>query len=964
MENRTSTRKQSEDFLSFNDLWRLCRSHLHWFVVSLIICLGYAFYYLSVTPEVFTRQAAILVKQEALGKSTGNNSGEEFKDLGMVQQTTNVTNVQRQLKSLEVLTEVVRSIDKPNNERNVLKKAQSLQNWLNIKLDDEKSTIINLTYSAHDPIYAEKVLSTVIRVYDEKCIRDKNEMTRNTSNFIQERLTLIERDLGDVDDSISTFKARNKITDLSRVSDLYLQQQSASDAQILTLTNQRSMATYILGILRDKESQHQLLPTNSGINNAVAEAQITQYNTQLLQLKSNMYHTSSQNPLIMKQEAELTEVRDNIIATINNQIKGIDIQLQSLQSVSGEADSKITQNPKQEKYLLSIERDQKVKESLYLYLLQKKEENEISITYTSSNIEMIDMPHGSDLPTSPNQRNILVAAILLGLLVPVIILFVRESLNTSVRDKHDIERKTTLSLIGEIPLINRKKESLFARIRDWGHNEDFDPVVVGADKQNYVNEAFRIVRSNMEFMTSKQSGKNVYIITSSYEGSGKTFVSMNLALALAIKGHKVLLIDGDLRHASASHHLNCPKVGLADYLSDKETDLDRILVEHAEYPTLHILPVGTNPPNPTELLSSGRFSTLIEDLRPHYDFILIDCPPAETLADTSIIENFADRTLFVIRAGLFERKNIYNLEADVQSGKYKNMSLILNGTKIVRRFGTLYGYGYGYHYGYGYSYSYRHDQDKKEKRKWISHIKSLIFVAVCAMVCIGGYWGIKSYLTKRINEAIRTAEKAKAPNTAQPDTTITAPFSATDTVATDSGKIATAVEPVAEPEPETNSTPAPKAEPTPKASSSQVAPATKAATPATPKAAPATQKAAPATPPATKPAPATAPKTAPAVAKPATPTAPKTAPVSPAVASADTPYYTIVLCGFEKQETAQRIAQEYTKKGLKDCRIIPENKYTRVVYSRFKSRDEAKAKLETLRPSDPIFKDAWVSKID
>lgn len=709
MESVKNTRRQTEDFLTIQDLWYLCLGHLHWFLMSFVVCIGLACYYLIVTPNVYTREAAILVKQEVQGKNAGKSAnGEEFNDLGMVQQITSVNNVQRQLSSLEVLTEVVRRMGLAENKRDVMREAQYIQRNLKTEIDGDKSTIINLKFTALSPEYAETVLSTIVDVYNEQWIRNKNEMTANTSRFIEERLSLLEYDLGNVDDSISNFKARNKITDLDRVSDIYLQQQSASDAQILSLTNQRAMASYILGILKDKDSQHQLLPTNSGINNSVAESQITQYNNMLLILKNNMYSTSGQNPLIIKQESDLTDIRNNIVATINNQIKSIDIQLKTYQTASGEASSKITQNPNQAKYLLSIERDQKVKESLYLYLLQKKEENEISMTYTSCNTQMIDMPHGSEDPTSPSKRNVLLGAILLSLLVPIAVLFARESMNNSVRDKYDIERKTNLSLIGEIPEYvpdNVKTNKLFRKFRRE-KNDNVTSVVVAPDRRDIVNEAFRIIRSNLEFMTSHHGSKNVYVVTSDYEGSGKTFVSTNLSTALAIKGHKVLLIDGDLRHASASHRMECQKKGLADYLSEKYGSVDEVIMQHKDYPTLSILPVGNIPPNPTELLSSTRFGEMLDELRPQYDFIIIDCPPAETLADVSIIERHADRTLFIVRAGMFDRKRIYDLEEDAQNGKYKNLSLILNVSNVGSRYSYRgrYGYKYAYHYGKSYSY--------------------------------------------------------------------------------------------------------------------------------------------------------------------------------------------------------------------------------------------------------------------
>ena len=705
--NYNVARKSSDDFITIPDLWHLCVARWNWFVVSLIVCVACASFYLIKTTKMYSREMSVLVKQDAQGKSTTQNvTDNSFNDIGLVAQNVNVQNVQRQFTSLGILAEVARRVMHPANDREVLRMAEDIKSRLKAEIESDKSTIINLKYTDSNPLHAERVLSEIVRVYNEKMVDDKKKITASSSRFIDGRLKLLEQDLDVVDDSISKFKTRNKITDLSRVSDMYLQQQSQSDAEIMRITSQRTMAKYILELLRNKSARRQLLPTNSGINNQVAEAQITQYNSLLLQLKNNMTATSTQNPLIIKQQAELDDIRRNILATVDNQIKTLDIQLQALQGYYGEADSKIVSNPTQAKHLASVEREQKVKEGLYLYLLQKKEENEISMTYSSVNTEIIDMPHGSDAPVSPNRRMVIFAAVLFGLLLPTIYIFVTESMSTTVRDKYDIERKTTVPFIGEVPFIEPKKSKnpfvkLFSKKKKKQRTQN---IVVGLGKQDIVNEAFRMLRTDLEFMTGKPGEKNVYIVTSSYEGSGKTFVATNLAVSLSLSGKRVLFVDGDLRHASASRVFGTSHKGLSDYLAENEDDLLNIIHHLDAYPTLDIITAGTIPPNPTELLSNRRLLLMLQELRPLYDFIVIDCPPTETLADTELIERNADRTLFVIRAGMFARKKVEDLEIDSINGKYKNIGIILNGTKSSGRYGYRYGYNYGYRNGYHYGY--------------------------------------------------------------------------------------------------------------------------------------------------------------------------------------------------------------------------------------------------------------------
>ena len=694
--NAPNNRQSSaEDLLTLTDLWRICIAHRSWFVFSLCLCLGIAVCYLIVTPSLYTRKATVLVRQEQMGKSAVNiTSDEEFNSIGLMQQSTNVANVQRELTSLRVLTEVCRRLfpKECTSDTAALRKAESVRSRLKTKVENDKSTIINITYTDPSPVTAERVLNMAVQVYNEQWVADKQLVTTNALHFIQERLTLLEKELGNVDDSISVFKMRNNITSIEQVSEIYLQQQSQSNAELLRLTNQKAMAEYILDILRDKSMHNQLLPTNSGINNAVAETQINLYNSMLIQLKSNLHGTSTQNPLIIKQEAELEDVRKNIFATITNQIKTIDIQLQSLHDFNGTASSKLSSTPEQAKHLLSVEREQKVKESLYLYLLQKKEENEIQKSYTSFNTQLIDMPHGSDQPTSPNKRMVIFVAVLIALVMPVTVLFVKESLNTTVRNRYDIENKTALPVIGEVPFFHFHPQGRWQRwlavfARQNKRQESTDMVVVHPGNQNLINEAFRIIRTNLEFTTGKGQGNNVYIVTSDDSGTGKSFISINVAIALAIKERNVLLIDGDMRHATTSRTFGAHSAGLADYLGGKHDNFSELIVQSEEYPNLHILPVGTIPTNPTELLSSKRLEQLIAKVRGQYDFVLIDCPPASILADVDIIKSYADMTLFIIRAGIFARNRLPKLESDVANGRYKHLSVILNASNLDFRYG-------------------------------------------------------------------------------------------------------------------------------------------------------------------------------------------------------------------------------------------------------------------------------------
>lgn len=699
-----------EDFLSIVDLWHICLGHWNWILLSLIITMSLAVYYLMVTPNIYTRKASIMVKQEVQGKTVSNNKAQDdLNELSLVQENTNVENVLQHITSHDVILGVVNRLHLAKG-KDALEVASAMQKHLKAVRNDEKSTIINLTYTDESPERAEQVLNTLVQVYNEKSIQEKNAIAVNTARFINNRLMVMEKDLGEVDDSISKYKSKHQITDLSQISDIYLKQQSESDAAIMKLNNQKAMAEYLRDILKKEHmanakasinQKHELLPSNLGIDNSVTESLIDRYNTILLQLNQHLSYTSKKNSLIRNQEKELAELSKNILNSIDNEIKGINIQLQSLQGMSGEASEKISSNPAQAKHLISVERQQKVKESLYLYLLQKQEENDIAMTYASDDAKLINLPSGSNKPTAPIVPFVLGVAFVAGLMIPILILYIQANLDNTVRVKGDLEHGTTIPVVGDVPLYPFQKKRMKGKF--WKHGKPGNPVVVTAGGQDIVNEAFRVIRSNMEFMSgSIGNGGSVYIVTSNYSGSGKTFVSMNLAVTLALKSDRVLFIDGDLRHASASHYWKCGKEGLSFYLSGKIADVHEVIKSTADYPGLHILPVGTIPPNPTELLSDKRFAEVLEQLRQEYEYILIDCPPVENLADTNIIEKYADRTFFVVRAGLFERSHLEDLEQDYQANKYKHMGLVLNCSLGTDRYGYHYGYKYGYKYGYNY----------------------------------------------------------------------------------------------------------------------------------------------------------------------------------------------------------------------------------------------------------------------
>ena len=794
VEKKTPVGKPADDFIRIQDLWSMFVPKWYWFAISLFITLTIAVLYLLSTPPIYTRTAAILVKDNS--KSSSSTSAmNDFSDLGIFKSNTNINNELLTLKSPTLMTEVVNRLglnetftirkglknvdlykvspvtitfcDKievplsftikfsskeafaiseleisgedigetlsaqmgdsiqtsagimivsPTQEftdafigtsiryvrGSVRAAVDTYSNALVAELGNEDATIINLSINDTSIRKAEDILNTLIEVYNENWIRDKNQIAVSTSQFISDRLGVIESELGHVDENISSYKSEHLLPDVQAASSLYMAQSAENNKELSTLNNQLSTAQYIRRELNTKQLD-QTLPANSGIVSANIETQISEYNNLVLDRNRLIANSSEKNPLVKNMASSLQSMQRTIIQSVDNLIVSLNTQIRSLRRQEEATTNRLASNPNQAKYLLSVERQQKVKEELYLYLLQKREENELSQAFTAYNTRLITAPHGSMFPTAPRKMNILLVAFAVGLLLPAVIIFMKENMNTKVRGRKDLEN-LSIPFIGEIPQYSGTKKKWW----EFKHRkrQDMKIIVVNEGNRNIINEAFRVLRSNMDFMASKDNNQHVFVLTSFNPGSGKSILAINIAISFAIKKKKILVIDGDLRHRTVSSYVDSPNKGLSDYLNNQIEDWKEIIVSYKGYTNLHILPIGTIPPNPTELLEDSKLSMLIEALRPEYDYIFIDCPPVDIVADAQIIEKWADRTIFVVRSGLLDRSMLSELENMYTGKRFKNLSMILNGTEST---GGRYGYRYGYHYGYA---SYYGSKDK------------------------------------------------------------------------------------------------------------------------------------------------------------------------------------------------------------------------------------------------------------
>lgn len=584
----------------------------------------------------------------------------------------------------------------------ILSATEECKNKLTVRLEDDKSSIINLRYEDVNYQRAEDFLNTLIAVYNENWIKDKNQIAISTSKFINERLSVIEHELGNVDNDISSYKSTHLIPDVEAASSMYMSQANQTNNLLLNLENQLAMTKYVQSIVNDNTNKDQLLPANIGVGNDNIERQITEYNSLQLQRNRLVANSSEKNPLVSDLDNSISAMRKAIITSINGQISTLQTQISSFERSKRSNTEKIASNPTQAKYLLSVERQQKVKEALYLYLLQKREENELSQAFTAYNTRVITPPMDPTAPSSPIKRNVLLIALAASILLPLIIILLKENLNTTIRSKKDIEG-LDIPFVGTIPQYGQKKERLFECVRRKKDRKKKESnIYVKENGKDYINEAFRIVRTNIEFINNAENRK-VTMVTSATPTNGKTFITLNLAISFAIKKKQVLMIDLDLRRASLSKSVGARTEGMSEYLNGNVADWHEIITQKeiaSNGNVIDLLPVGSIPPNPAELLNNNKLEALLDTARTEYDIILIDCPPAEFVADTSIISKVADSTLFVIRANYVDKEVIPVIKSYYQEKKFKNMSIVLNGINKTSSYSGYDRYGYNYDYYY------------------------------------------------------------------------------------------------------------------------------------------------------------------------------------------------------------------------------------------------------------------------
>lgn len=568
----------------------------------------------------------------------------------------------------------------------------SYRNSISVKQVEEESSILTLALKDNSSERAEDMLNMLVNVYNEEAIRDKNQVAVNTANFINERLIIIGQELGDVESDLESFKRENQTLDISSSASMYLGETQKYNSSALELETQLRLAQYIKEYLTAPAKETDLIPSNTGISDMNIENQIGLYNAAKLKRDRLISDSSDKNPVVEELNVSLRAMKQSIIRAVDNMIVSINVKRNDAQSREMRAQERFAAMPTKERQMLSIERQQKIKESLYLFLLNRREENALSQAMADNNARVIDSAEATKYPISPNRNKILALGILLGGAFPTVAFLVIMFMDTRIHSRKDILGAVSVPFLGEIPLDkNYKSHSRKGVANAYGYGD------------NVVTEAFRILRTNMSFMAKKDKPLQVITFTSFNSGAGKSFVAFNLADSLAYTKKKVILIDLDIRKGSLSHRMHKHGVGMTNFLADESIALNDI-IQNCEK-GYDFINAGTAAPNPAELLMDSRLDTMVEELRKRYDYIVVDNVPVGVVADATIANRIADLTIFVVRAGRFDRRQLPDIEKLYQEKVLNNMALILNGADLERR-----GYGYG-NYGYGYGYG-RSRQEK------------------------------------------------------------------------------------------------------------------------------------------------------------------------------------------------------------------------------------------------------------
>ncbi|REC49614.1 GumC family protein [Chryseobacterium pennipullorum] len=579
---------------------------------------------------------------------------------------------------------------------NPIEKVKKLEKTVQVNLPDQKAMLMDISLVGAVPDKSEAVLNEITKQYNLDGLKDKNLQAQNTQEFIDKRLEVITRDLSGVENEKEDFQNRNRIVDLQAQAQLALQNTSDNTKSLLLQQTQLDLLNSLQA--EASKGNNQLMPSNLGLNPSLEQA-ISQYNTLLISRNKTLKQATNENPAVIEMNKEIASLKDVVRDNIRQQKATIQASIAQINGQISANTGMIEKVPGQSKIYRGIERQQNLKEQLFLFLLQKREENAINLSVNVPKAKIVNPAYTNDTPISPKKSMIFFGALVLGLLLPFVFFYLFYMWDDKIYSRTDITERTSLGVLSDIPSLKDDQSHLVQR-------NDFSELA----------EAFRVLVSNLKFVLPKKDNAKVIMVTSSVKGEGKTLVSVNLALTLGNKNGRSLLIGSDIRNPQIQRYDNEPikGKGLTEYLYDESTKIEELIHTSDTNPNCDVIYAGTIPPNPQELLSNGRYQILIKELVDKYAYIVIDSAPLMLVSDTLNLSDTADATLYVVRSGVSRNILIDFANSLVRESKLSNVSFVIND--VSKNVG---GYGYGYNYGYGYGYT-----TEKDKKWWQKLFKS------------------------------------------------------------------------------------------------------------------------------------------------------------------------------------------------------------------------------------------------
>lgn len=570
--------------------------------------------------------------------------------------------------------------------RDIDKIANSYQRRVKVVNDIKNSNVVSITMESPVPEKADDFINELIFQYNKDAILDRGQVAKKTSDFIDSRLEIITRELDSVERNKERFKSSNRLTNIEAEAQLILESASEFEKNQFNVNTQLELANTMIDYM-EKSSNNDLLPSNIGLESDNINESVNNYNQLILQRNKLLKTSTAKNPVVVNVNGQIDEIRSNILEGLKNTTNSLKISLRDLNFQESILNSKLSTVPTKEKVYRGIERQQTIKEQLYLFLLQQREEASISLAVTAPKAKIVDKAFSSNVPVSPNKPIIYLGAIAMGLLFPFLVIYGRSLLNNRVLNRIDIEQKLpTTSLIGEIPKLRKGEEQL-----------------IQLNDRSILAESFRILRTNLQYLfinkLEKSKKANTVFVTSTIKGEGKTFVAFNLALTLALTGKKVALVGADIRNPQLQRYLakeSQKRKGLTEYILDESLTVNDLAAKSIYNENLCIVLSGIIPPNPAELLMSQRTQDFFSEIRDLYDYVVVDTAPSMLVTDTIIINKLADVTLYVVRAN-YTQKRLLEFSSDaIADGRLTNVATVLNNV-------SLSNFGYGNKYGYSYN---------------------------------------------------------------------------------------------------------------------------------------------------------------------------------------------------------------------------------------------------------------------